>query len=134
MSVVPPEGRLDDASLLDLAGRFHDQHEADRGFAFRNQQPVVRGVRVLVVGRTPTLATLGERAPEPGAVLAPRATRPVHFGSGFVDTAVYDADALGPGAVVEGPALVEERFTVVGVPPGWRAALGDGTAVELTRG
>ena len=44
---------LDDAGLLDLADRFHTQHEADRGFAFRNQQPVLRGARLMARGETP---------------------------------------------------------------------------------
>src|SRR5581483_7899725 len=41
MSVPVPEGTsLDEPGLLDLMERFHDEHEADRGFCFRNQQPV----------------------------------------------------------------------------------------------
>ena len=54
MSVPVPEGTaLDEAGLLDLAERFHDQHEADRGFCFRSQQPLVRGVRLVARGTTP---------------------------------------------------------------------------------
>ena len=54
MSVPVPEGTaLDEPGLLDLAERFHDQHEAERGFCFRSQQPVVRGVRVTARGFTP---------------------------------------------------------------------------------
>jgi len=59
MSVPVPEGeRLDEVGLLDLAERFHDQHEAERGFAFRNQQPLLRGVRLVTRGRTPKPARL----------------------------------------------------------------------------
>jgi N-methylhydantoinase A/oxoprolinase/acetone carboxylase beta subunit len=46
---------------------------------------------------------------------------------------VLDGDLLAPGAVVAGPALIEERFTVVAVPPGWTATLGAHAAYELTR-
>ena len=54
MSVPVPEGvALDEPGLLDLAERFHDQHEAERGFCFRSQQPLVRGVRVIARGTTP---------------------------------------------------------------------------------
>src|SRR5947208_2761877 len=54
MSVPVPEGTaLDEPGLLDLAERFHDQHESERGFCFRSQQPVVRGVRVTARGFTP---------------------------------------------------------------------------------
>ncbi len=64
MSVPVLEGPdLDETALLDLTERFHDQHEAERGFAFRNQQPLLRGVRLVARGRTPKpaqLAALGD--------------------------------------------------------------------------
>jgi N-methylhydantoinase A len=40
-----------------------------------------------------------------------------------MDAAVYDGTALGANAEVRGPALVEEPFTVVVVPPGGTAVL-----------
>src|SRR5439155_1999675 len=54
MSVPVPEGvALDEPGLLDLAERFHDQHATERGFCFRTQQPLLRGVRVIARGETP---------------------------------------------------------------------------------
>ncbi len=133
MSVPVLEGpELDETTLLDLTERFHDQHEAERGFAFRNQQPLLRGVRLVARGRTPKpaqLAALGELALADDARTG---TRPAHFGDGFVDAAVYDGARLGPGAEVPGPALVEEPFTVVVVPPGARARVDDTGNYELT--
>ncbi|MEZ5142320.1 MAG: hydantoinase/oxoprolinase family protein [Acidimicrobiales bacterium] len=134
MSVPVPEGTdLDEAGLLDLAGRFHDQHEADRGFAFRNQQPVVRGVRLTAHGVTSKPDHVGEAGTVRDAAQARTGTRPVHFGDGFVDTPVYDGTRLAVGASVTGPALVEEPFTVVAVPPGSTCTLGDHLAYELVR-
>ena len=124
MSVPVPEGPT-------LAERFHDQHEAERGFAFPHQQPVVRGVRLVAHGTTPKPDHLGE-AGSLDADAARIASRPVHFGTGFVETAVFDGTRLGVGAAVEGPALIEEPFTVVVVPPGGRCELGAHLAYELT--
>jgi N-methylhydantoinase A len=45
-------------------------------------------------------------------------SRPVHFGQGFADVPTFDGAVLGSGAVVEGPALIEEPFTVVVLAPG----------------
>jgi len=133
MSVPVPEGRaLDEGGLMDLATRFHDQHEADRGFAFRHQQPIVRGVRVIAKGFTPKPSRLGEPGMVMDVAAALKEVRPVHFGDGFVDTPVYDGAILGVGAVVEGPALIEEPFTVIVVPPGSRATLADHLSYELT--
>jgi N-methylhydantoinase A len=122
MSVPVPEAeQLGEAGLLDLAERFHDQHERDRGFSFRSQQPLLRGVRIIARGRTPKPDHLAELGTLELADAARRGSRPAHFGDGYVDTAVYDGAALGVGAEVHGPALVEEPFTVLVVPPGARA-------------
>ena len=133
MSVPLPEGGdLDDAALLDLADRFHTLHEADRGFAFRNQQPIVRGMRMCARGVTPKPGHLAELGTDdPDAVR--NGSRPVHFGEGFVDTAVYSGPPLAAGSTIDGPALVEEPFTVVAVPPGWQLELADHGSYELTR-
>jgi N-methylhydantoinase A len=125
MSVPVPDGGagLDEPGLFDLAGRFHDLHEADRGFAFRNQQPLLRGVRLAASGRTPKPDALAVVGTVTDASQARTGARPVWFGDGWVDTPVYDGAALAPGASVDGPALVEEPFTVVVVAPGWTCTL-----------
>jgi N-methylhydantoinase A len=133
MSVPVPEGeRLDEPGLLDLAERFHDQHEAERGFCFRSQQPLVRGVRFVVRGTTPKPDHFAEPGLVTDAALARKGSRPAYFGVDFVDTPIYDGPALGPGARVTGPALIEEPFTVVVVPPGATARLDDLGNYELT--
>ncbi len=121
----------DQAELMELAERFHDLHQADRGFSFHQQEPTVRGVRITALGRTPKpprLAELGTADAEG----ARSASRPVYFGDGFVDTPTYDGTQLGPGAALSGPALVEEPFTVVVVPPGARLTLGEHASYQLT--
>jgi N-methylhydantoinase A len=135
MSVPVPEGeRLDEVGLLDLAERFHDQHETERGFCFRNQQPVVRGVRFVARGTTPKPDRFAELGTVSDPAQAQKGTRRAYFGVEFVDTPVYDGAALGPGATVSGPALIEEPFTVVVVPPGASATLDDLGNYALTLG
>jgi N-methylhydantoinase A len=124
MSVPVPEGvALDEPGLLDLAERFHDQHETDRGFCFRSQQPLMRGVRVIARGNTPKPDHLAETGALSDSAGARRADRAAYWGDGFVDTPVYDGTRLGEGAVVHGPALIEEPYTVVVLPPGATATL-----------
>jgi len=138
MSVPVPEAdALDEPGLLDLTERFHDQHEADRGFCFRNQQPLLRGVRLVARGYTPKPERLAPLGAVREAKAARRGERRVYFGpefmgSGFVDAPVYDGSLLGPGVEVRGPALVEEPFTVVVLPPGATARLDDLGNYELT--
>lgn len=133
MSVPLPEGfSIAEESLLDLAGRFHAQHEATRGFSFPNQQPLVRGVRLVARGRTPKPPALAHPGTETNAQRAITGSRLVHFGEGFVEAAVYDGTRLAPGAEVVGPALVEEPFTVVVVPPGDQLVLDANGNYDMT--
>ena len=118
MPVPLPGGEsFSEDHLVQLADRFHRQHETVRGFAFPTQQPLVRSIRLVQRGATPKppgLARMGELA---RAADARTGSRPVHLGAGFVETPTYDGAALGAGAVVEGPALIEEPFTVVVLAP-----------------
>ena len=52
-----------------------------------------------------------------------RSRRPAFFDGRFVDTPVYDGESVGHGHRIEGPAIVEERFTTIVVYPDWTAEL-----------
>jgi N-methylhydantoinase A len=135
MSVACPEGTaLDEAGLQRLADRFHDLHEETRGFGFRDYAPIVRGVRLIGQGITPK----PERMAEPGTVRDPekahKGSRPAYFGDGFVDTPIYDGPQLAVGVEIEGPALIEEPFTVVVLGPGYRSRLDDDGNYDVTVG
>ena len=39
-----------------------------------------------------------------------------------MDTPVYDGDRVRVGHLIQGPAIVEERFTTILIPPGWRGS------------
>ena len=119
--------------LAELIERFHDQHLAERGFAFRENSPVLRGVRALVTGHTPHPPTLAESAGAKDLEGARTGSRPVYFGSGFVEAPTFDGGLLGVGVSVSGPALIEERFTVIVIPPGWTAELLESFSFELTK-
>jgi N-methylhydantoinase A/oxoprolinase/acetone carboxylase beta subunit len=74
---------------------------------------------------------LGELGSVTDVAEARKGSRPVYFGVDYVDTPVYDGVQLGAGAAVEGPALIEEPFTVVVVPPGYRVELESHASYEL---
>ena len=120
---VTSGGRMREADLRATVLRFHDLHEELHAYAVRDQEPVIRAVRVQTLGRTakPELGLL-ERARTPVSA-ALRSRRPAFFDGGFVDTPVYDGERLGCGHHLDGPAIVEERFTTIVVQPGWTAEL-----------
>jgi len=120
---VGRDGRMTPADLEATVAGFHDLHEELHAFAVRDEEPVLRSVRVQTLGRT-RKPSLPEQAPARGPLEgALRARRPAYFGGRFVDTPVYDGSALGAGHRIEGPAIVEERFTTIVVYPGHVAEL-----------
>lgn len=131
MSVPITAGPID---LEQATHDFHALHEADRGFSFPEQEPAVRGVRVVVVGRTDQPPKLGAVAANGEASDALTGSRPAYFGVEFVDTPTFDGTRLGAGATIEGPALIDEPFTVVVIPPGATCVLGHHTCYEMALG
>ena len=58
-----------------------------------------------------------------------------HRGQPAVEVAVYRRDALGVGAHLAGPCIVEERETTTVIRPGWSVAMkADGSLVATRTG
>lgn len=97
--------------------RFHDQHERLHTYAAREEQPIVRAVRLKAVGpsRKPRFAAASLTRSQPKA--ARRGRRQVYFDGRFRAVDVYDGSALRPGHRLDGPAIIEEPFTTIVVYP-----------------
>ncbi|MGZ6930867.1 MAG: hydantoinase/oxoprolinase family protein [Acidimicrobiia bacterium] len=128
---VPTSADVAEDDLIGLAERFHSQHERERGFCFRNQPPLIRGVRLVARVTTPKPERFAALGTVVDAQLEQLGSRRAYFGVEYVETPVYSGPALGPGVKIEGPALVQEPFTVVVVPPGARLTLDDTGNYEL---
>jgi len=122
--VPVPDGPVDSALADATVAAFHDAHHRLYGYSFRDdpaQQVEWVNLRVTGIGpiRRPALAPMAGFAADPD----PARSRPACFdpGHGFVDTAIYRRGDLGPGDVVEGPAVVEEYGATVPLAPGFRA-------------
>ena len=57
-------------------------------------------------------------APTTTGSASPRTTRKVHFGDQWHDTAIYDRLSLPVGAMINGPAILEQPDTTVLIEPG----------------
>ncbi len=105
--VDAPGGAIDAAFLDRLAAAFHAAHRRTFGYDYAGQQKVeyvnfcVSGFGLIERPRLPKLAA------DCGAA-APRGQRTVYFDGAFRDTPIYQRGALGPGARIAGPAIVEE--------------------------
>jgi N-methylhydantoinase A len=128
---IPTSADVAEDDLIGLAERFHTQHERERGFCFRNQPPLIRGVRVVARVATPKPDRFAVLGTVTDAAQAQIGSRPAYFGTEYVETPIYDGGSLGPGIDLAGPALVQEPFTVIVVPPGSRLTLDDTGNYEL---
>jgi len=69
---------------------------------------------------------LASRLPCSGAAAASqKGRRKAYFpeAGGYVETPIYDREALGHDVVLEGPCIVEERESTTVLPPGTRAVV-----------
>ena len=120
---VTSEGRMSEADLAATIEAFHDLHEELHTYAVRDEEPIVRAVRLQTTGRTPKPPPRRFLPGEGPVERALRARRSAWFDGAFVDTPVYDGEQIGAGDRIEGPAIVEERFTTIVLYPGHTAEL-----------
>ncbi len=77
------------------------------------------------------IASVNAPSLEPGlgaaqATVEVNRKRPVYFGNEKVETPIYYGEELPPGAVVEGPAIIEETTSTLVVNPGATARVSAG--------
>jgi|DewCreStandDraft_5_1066085.scaffolds.fasta_scaffold00734_35 N-methylhydantoinase A len=119
VNVPLPEGQLGEASVGEILRRFVAEYR--RLYHRAGPEVPVEAItwRVKVAGPKPAIAPrrAGQR---PGRVEdALKGFRPAYFAEygDFRPTPVYDRYALSPGAVIEGPAVIEERESTVVLGP-----------------
>jgi N-methylhydantoinase A/oxoprolinase/acetone carboxylase beta subunit len=84
---------------------------------------LLRSLRLKVIGATPQPSRVAAEGDTSDASDAVTGTRQAFFGDGWVEASVYDGPRLATGAKVEGPALIEEPFTVLVLPSGHAATV-----------
>ncbi|MEU2433529.1 hydantoinase B/oxoprolinase family protein [Streptomyces sp. NPDC007861] len=112
---------------------FESLHRAR--YAFTMDKPlVVEAVSVEAVGTAGPHGSvvLGEAAQSDAGPQA-RATVPMFVDGAPTDTPLHRREELSPGDAVEGPAIIAEADATTVVDPGWRAAVGEGGHLLLTR-
>jgi len=111
-----PRGRLDARRGAAIAERFLATYRERYGQAERDQPLEIVSWRVRARGPLPTVRLASPRRGG-GARTARTGRRPVCFGGAWIETPVYDRAALGVGATLRGPAILEERESTLVLPP-----------------
>ena len=122
LSIPWGDGRLED--VLDrMLADFHGEHERAYGFAAPAEPVEFVTLRLTAIGTIakPRLRELPAGSGDATAAL--RTVRQVCFAEagGFVDCPSYDRYRLPAGAVIDGPAIVEEMDSTTVIHPGYRA-------------
>jgi N-methylhydantoinase A/oxoprolinase/acetone carboxylase beta subunit len=107
-----------DGAVLDgLVEAFHATHRQRFSYANPGGAVEIVSLRVSAIGRLPMRAgSFAPQATEP----QPARRRKVWMDGGWREIAAWSRAAIGPGAEIEGPALIEEAYTTVLLAAGWR--------------
>jgi N-methylhydantoinase A len=111
-----------DLAVDALLARFHERHRRLYTYALADAPVEIVTLRVAAAGRVRrfTLPSLDRR----GAARTRHPRRRVYFaGAGWKACPCIDRERLGVGAVVTGPAIVEQLDATTVVPPGQRATV-----------
>jgi N-methylhydantoinase A len=111
------EGDIEARDHAPLAEAYHAAHNVAYGFRDDAHVIEILNLRVQVTGRVPNLQA-PVAAVTPGAA-KPRTARPIYLTGGWVEADVHDRAALGAGAIVKGPAVIEQEDTTSIILPGW---------------
>jgi N-methylhydantoinase A len=120
---VPLPARLDAAGVTLDIGMVRAAFEAAYNAAFSRLLPGlpvrIVNLRTTATGRRPPFDLMA-LAPPAGASLAAagRGTRPVYFGGAWREAAIFERLDLPPGAVIPGPAILEQPDATIVVDPG----------------
>src|SRR5262249_47841702 len=115
-TVAVPVGQSLNTAAIRAA--FEARYRAAYGRLLEGIAARVLNLRVAVVGRRPKPDLIG-LAPPPGGSLADaqRGTRRIYVDGGFAEAPVYDRPALPTGAVIHGPAILEQPDTTIFIDP-----------------
>ena len=105
-------GRITRGSLASSESVFHDLHRQSYGFHSDDQEIEIVNLRIACVGGVSKPQLRRERlsgGDSQKAREALKGRRRVFLKGRYRETAIYDRDRLVPGAVIRGPAIVEQK-------------------------
>ena len=124
-------GAIDAGDVAALEEAFHAAHERFYAHADRAAPVQIVNLRLVALGRTPKPRF--EATEETPAEAEPESLVPVHVDGRTVRAALFRRDALRPGHVFDGPAVVSQSDATVCAPEGFRARVDGYGHLILTR-
>jgi N-methylhydantoinase A len=126
LTIPVPPGEIDEDTIDAMIGQFHVDHRRAFGHSTPGEPTEFVNLRVTALGMIakPALREIATDHSDPTAP-AVEECRPVYFAEtgGFVDCPIVVRYKLGSGAVIAGPAIVEEMDSTTVLHPGFRATV-----------
>jgi N-methylhydantoinase A/oxoprolinase/acetone carboxylase beta subunit len=117
-----PDGPLEPSDLEAIAAAYAREYEHLFHHPNLPYELECTNWHVFATGPKPTLSlrTFGQPSDCPPGRSAAKGTRPAYFPElgGFQPCPVYERQLLAPGALLEGPAIAEDRESTIVIPPG----------------
>ncbi|MDA1091200.1 MAG: hydantoinase B/oxoprolinase family protein [Proteobacteria bacterium] len=104
-----------------MTAAFEAQHKKRFGFSAPERGYIVEAVSIEAVGAAETVADPEIEVIDGVATLRPKDTVRIYSNGAWLDTAVFDREALLPGDKIDGPAIIIEANATTVVEPGWQA-------------
>ena len=119
---------------LPVVAAFEDLHQTRFGFSSPETPIVLESIQVEAIGRSTLSETLaGQSVGSPLPDPRPLAHHEASFEGQARDISFFDRADLGPGAAVDGPAVVVDPHSTTVVEPGWGAAAAPSGELVLRR-
>jgi N-methylhydantoinase A/acetone carboxylase beta subunit len=124
IEIVSPHMELEEGSQVDeLIAEFEDAYAKVYARSARSPELGYLVTQAIVLGKVDVEKPALPELSQADRSADPKDTRRVHWGEGFVETDIYDMEAIGAGHAVEGPAVLESPATTFAIPPSRRATL-----------
>ena len=121
-----------DTGIAEIKDDFETRHE--QRFGFTLDAPLeIANLRVIGKGTVEGISIEEHELDEGDPSGARRVTREVFFDNAYHDTPIYARAELGPGHLLEGPAIVTEPDATTVVQPGHEAHVDRFANIEITR-
>ena len=124
LQVRVTDGKVTPPTRSEIEEAFDRAYEGTFGRLLKNGTRRILNLRSAVTGKRPKF-DLSTLAPTGEGTSTARATRQVHFGDRWHDTAIYDRLSLPVGTVINGPAILEQADTTVLIEPNLRGRVDD---------
>jgi N-methylhydantoinase A len=121
LTIDVPRGNLTADDLHMAEADFHTAHERAYGFAAPGEPTEVMNIRLTAIGEIDKPRLRGRALADAGDARSGR--RVVYFSAEtrVSGCPIYDRYRLASGAIVDGPAVVEELDSTTLIQPGYRA-------------